>query len=119
MPALFLEVASGAPVNCGTECTIVQNATTLTLSRADQPGTTPPDVGVVVLNLDGSESTITQSNGGEYAATAKWDGGKLVVTRDMTYSSVAQTLSVEDGKLKVVTRFSAADAPVTLTYVKT
>jgi hypothetical protein len=55
-----VSIASGAPVNCGTECTIVQNANTLTLSRADQAGTTPPDVGVVVLNLDGSESASAQ-----------------------------------------------------------
>ncbi len=113
-----VSIASGAPVNCGTECTIVQNARTLTISRADQPGSTPPDVGMVVLNLDGSESTITQSDGGEFAAHAKPDGGTLVVTRDMTYSFVTQTLSLEDGKLKVVTRFSRADAPTTLTYVK-
>jgi hypothetical protein len=113
-----VSIASGAPVNCGTECTIVQNATTLTITRPDQPGTTPPDIGVVVLNLDGSESTITQSNGGEYPAKAKWDGSNLMVTRDTAYSSVTQTLSIEDGKLTVLTAFSAADAPVTLTYVK-
>jgi hypothetical protein len=114
----MVSIASGAPVNCGTECTIVQNAKMLTLSRVDQPGTTPPDVGVVVLNLDGSDSTISQSNGAEYTANAKSDGAMLIVTRDRTRPSVTQTLSMVDGRLKVVTKFSAADAPVTLTYVR-
>jgi hypothetical protein len=41
-----------------------------------------------------------------------------MVTRETAYSSVTQTLSIEDGNLTVVTTFSAADAPVTLTYVK-
>jgi beta-lactamase regulating signal transducer with metallopeptidase domain len=113
-----VSIASGAPVNCGTECTIVHTARALTITRPDQPGTTPPDIGVVVLNLDGSESTITQSNGGEYAANAKWDGDKLAVTRETAFSSVTQILSIEDGKLTVVTSFNAADSPVTLTYVK-
>jgi hypothetical protein len=113
-----VSIASGAPVNCGTECKIVQNAKTLTISRVDQPGMTPPDVGVVVLNLDGRESTVTQSNGGEYAANARSDGDMVVVTRDMTHSSVTQTLSIEEGKLTVLTRFSLGDAPATLTYVK-
>jgi beta-lactamase regulating signal transducer with metallopeptidase domain len=111
--------ASGAPVNCGTGCTIVQNAKTLTISRADQPGTRPPDIGVVVLNVDGSASTFTQSNGSEFAASARLDGDTLVVTRNTSArASVTQTLSIEDARLKVVTRFSLADAPVTMTYVK-
>jgi hypothetical protein len=64
-------IASGAPINCGTECTMAQDDKTLTISRADQPGTTPPDVGVVMLNLDGSESTITQSDGSTYPHTRR------------------------------------------------
>jgi beta-lactamase regulating signal transducer with metallopeptidase domain len=114
-------IASGAPVNCGVECTIVQNDKTLTISRVDQPGTVAPDIGVVVLNLDGSESTITQSNGSDFSAKAKSEAGTLVVTRDWTDSSVTQTLvtqtlSIENARLKVVTTFSRADAPVTMTY---
>ncbi len=106
---------SGAPVNCGPECTIVQNANTLTISR---PGEPRYDIGVVVLNLDGSDSTITQPGGGQYTVNAKWDGDKLVVTRHMGYDTVTQTLSVEDGTLTVVNTFSVGDAPVTMTYVK-
>jgi beta-lactamase regulating signal transducer with metallopeptidase domain len=111
--------ASGAPVNCGTECTIVQNAKTLTISRVDQSGSWVPDIGVVVLNLDGSESTFTQSNGSQFAASARSDGDTLVVTRNTSArASVTQTLSIDKGKLTVVTKFSLGDAPVTLTYVK-
>jgi hypothetical protein len=110
---------SGAPVNCRTECTIVQDAKALTISRpANQQGVKPPDV---VLNLDGRESTITQSLNprAEYTANAKWDGGKLVVTRSMGALIVTQNMSLEDGKLTVVSTFSIDDfAPVKLTYVK-
>jgi hypothetical protein len=114
-----VSIASGAPVNCGIGCTIVQDARTLTISRSVEPVAPPPDIGVVVLNLDGSESTITQSNGGQFAANAKFDGAMLLVTRDIAFSySVTQTLSIEDDKLKIVTTFSAADAPMTMTYVK-
>jgi hypothetical protein len=111
-------LASGAPVNCGTECTMTQTDKTLTISRVDPPGVWRPDIGVVVLNLDGSESVITHPSGSRYAAKAKVEGGTLVVTRDAADASVTQSLSIEDGKLKVVTRFAAADGPVTLTYVK-
>jgi len=111
-------IHSGAPVNCGTACTIVQDASTLTLSRTDQPGTTPPDNGPVVLNLDGSESTITQVEGSTFPATAKWEGEKLVVTRGGPYSGVTQVLSMVNGQLTVVTRFTSSDAPVTMKYVR-
>ena len=71
------------------------------------------------LKLDGGESTITQANGSEFSAHAKWDGNTVTVTRDTSpYASVTQTLSIENGKLTVVTMFSLADAATTLTYVK-
>ena len=114
-----VSIVSGATVNCGTECTISQDAKVLTISRpANDQGVKPPDV---VLNLDGRESTIIQSSPpGEFKADAKWDGGKLMVTRSIVGSlSVTQTMSVEDGKLTVVSLFSNEGAvPLTLTYTK-
>ncbi len=90
-----------AGINCGPECTITQNDKTLTLTRpANQPGA--PDTGLVVLNLDGSDSTVTPSKGSPFVVHAKWDGGKLVVTHEMTYFTIRQTLSVADGKLTIV-----------------
>jgi len=124
-----VSIASGAPVNCGLECTIEQNAQTLTIARTvETQGAAPPDIGTVVLNLDGRESTITQYNLAEYKATAGWEGDNLVVTRSIVDGalSVTQTMSREDDKLAVVVTFTgtttAGDhlvaAPVTQTYVR-
>jgi len=128
-PGRLVSIASGAPVNCGLECTIEQNAQTLTIARTvETQGAVPPDIGTVVLNLDGRESTITQYNLAEYKATAGWEGDNLVVTRSIVDGalSVTQTMSREDDKLAVVVTFTgtttAGDhlvaAPVTQTYVR-
>lgn len=117
----MISISSGAPVNCGTTCTIVQEGSTMTLTRPDQPGVTPPDAGTVVLHTDGNESSIKQSatSDAQFKATAKWQGDKLVVTRDVIGSlSVTQTLSIVGGKLHVVTQFSKQDSPVTMIYEK-
>jgi beta-lactamase regulating signal transducer with metallopeptidase domain len=111
--------ASGAPVNCGPECTITQNAGTFTIMR---PGEPRYDNGVVVLNLDGSDSTLTTPRGSQYVFHAHREADKVVVTYDPGYGNgqlgVTQVLSIEGGKLKVVTSFHALDAAVTLTYAK-
>ncbi len=110
--------SSGAPVNCGPECTISQSAGTLTISRLGTPdAVTRYDNGLVVLNLDGSDSKVFQESGSHYVVHAKWNGRNLVVTYDFAYYTITQVLSVEDGKLKVVTSFGSY-APVTMTYVK-
>jgi hypothetical protein len=115
----MISITSGAALNCGTTCTIVQNGSTLTLTRPDQPGQTPPDSGTVVLNTDGSDSTIALRSGGEFKATARWEGDTLVVTRQVSASnSVTQTVSIENGRLEVVSQFTLQDAPVTMTYEK-
>jgi len=111
--------ASGAPVNCGPECTIRQDTKTLTISRLGTPdAVTNYDNGAVVLNLDGGDSTVTQAGGSHYVVHANWVGDKLVVTYHATYFTVTQVLSVENNSLKVVTDFGVGDAPVTFTYVK-
>jgi hypothetical protein len=110
---------SGAAVNCGTECTIVQTAKTLTISGLPSGrGGKLPDV---VLNLDGTTSTITQSINppATYAATAAWDGGKLVVSRTLGRMKITQTISLEVGKLVVFSTFDVEGSdPVRLTYTK-
>ena len=112
--------ASGAPVNCGPECTLVQDAKTLTISRLGTPNAvTIYDTGEVVLNVDGSDSPVNQSSRTQYVVHANWEGDKLVVTYHTPWHfTVTQVLSVEDGRLKVVTDFGVGYSPVTLTYVK-
>ncbi|HKT81369.1 MAG TPA: hypothetical protein VJP86_14185, partial [Vicinamibacterales bacterium] len=119
---LTVQFVSGGAVNCGPECTISQNAMTLTIVRPAVKDHTPPDVGTVVLNLDGSDSTITQRRDppDTYTAKAKWDGDRLVVTREMGPLTVTQMLSLDQGKLKVTSTFVGTEMPpVTMTYTKT
>lgn len=102
---------SGAAFNCGLECTIVQNAGALTISRPVNPkGVKPSDV---VIRLDGRDSH-------EYKAIVKWDAEKLVVTRTIAGSlAVTQTLTRAENKMTVVSSFSVpGDVPVTLTYAR-
>jgi beta-lactamase regulating signal transducer with metallopeptidase domain len=117
---------SGAPVNCGPECTITQDTKTLTISRlGTQDAMTHDDNGVVELNLDGSDSAVTQVNGTTYVVHANWDGDRLVITHQFACfdspCTITQTLSVRNGKLKVVYSFHhLVDSPThtTLTYEK-
>ena len=65
---------------CGQECTIAQDATTLTVTRTTQAGETK-----AVYKLDGSESKNQQQGRGgatEVVSKAKWDGNKLSISTD-------------------------------------
>ena len=115
----------GGAFACGGECTIVQDAKTLTIKRtAGQGGQAPADV---VLTLVG-ESKLMQPGrqGGEptpYTVNAKWDGAKWVVTRNVEMGenkfTTTQTISIEGGKLTIVTTSSRDGAtPQTITYSK-
>jgi len=116
----------GGAFNCGMECTIVQDAKTLTIKRpAGAQGAAPADV---VLMLDGSDSKIMMPGrqGGEptaMVAKAKVEGNKIVVTRSVDMQGTAvtstQTISLEGGKLTIVTNSGREGAtPQTRTYTK-
>ena len=116
----------GGVFNCGQECTIVQDAKTLTIKRpAGAQGAAPADV---VLMLDGSDSKIMMPGrqGGEPTAAvakAKVEGNKIVVTRTLDMQGTAvtatQTISLEAGKLTIVTNSGREGAtPQTRTYSK-
>jgi len=116
----------GGVFNCGQECTIVQDAKTLTIKRpAGAQGAAPADV---VLMLDGSDSKIMMPGrqGGEPTAAvakAKVEGSKIVVTRTLDMQGTAvtatQTISLEAGKLTIVTNSGREGAtPQTRTYSK-
>jgi hypothetical protein len=120
-------VGFGGPLafNCGAECTIVQNAKTLTIRRAaGQSGQAPADV---VINFTG-ETKLTQASafGGpatDYTVTAKWDGARWVVTRVNVVQgasiTITNTISIEDGKLTIVTTSTREGAtPTRVTYSK-
>jgi hypothetical protein len=115
----------GGAFTCGAECTIVQDAKTVTIKRpAGQNGQAPADI---VLNLTGTTKLMAPGRGGAeptpYEVNAKMDGGKWVLTRTMdmqgTSMTITQTVSVEGGKLTVVTNSGREGAtPTTATYSK-
>jgi hypothetical protein len=113
----------GGAFNCGMTCTITVTGNVMKVERVQGENT-------VVLNftLDGSDSknSLPGRQGGaptEIVSKAKWDGNKLVIatTRDMGGNSVTstQTLSIEAGKLTIVTTSTMEGAtPQTITYTK-
>ena len=116
----------GGAFACGAECTITQDAKTLTIKRPApaQGGNAPADV---VLNLTGVTKLEQPGRGGNpptpYEVNAKWDGAKWVATRAVTMGdqsfTVTQTVSIEAGKLTVVTNTGREGAtPTTATYTK-
>ena len=115
----------GGVFNCGMTCTIVQDAKMLTVKRTSAREGAPAPADLVFM-LDGTDSKITMGGRGgatEVVAKAKWDANKLVIsaTRDMggTMITSTQTLSIEGGKLTIVTNSGRESAtPVTATYTK-
>jgi hypothetical protein len=102
---------------CGAECTITQDATTLTLTR-----TTPAGETKAVYKLDGSDSkNMQQGRGGatEVVSKAAWDGDKVTIstTRDFGGNSVTTkaSLSVAGGELTIVTEGQSPNGPTTTT----
>jgi hypothetical protein len=101
----------GGAFSCGQECTITQDATTLTISTTNQQGTTTTRK----IMLDGTDSKIEMPGRGGAAGTtetakAMWDGTKLVVSmtrtmnmggNEMTITS-KQTISLDASGMLVV-----------------
>ena len=88
---------------CGQECTVMQDATSLTVTRTTQAGEVK-----AVYKLDGSESKNMQTGRGgqtEVVSKAMWDGNKVSIstTRDFGGNSVTTktVLSVTGGELTV------------------
>jgi len=110
----------------GQEATIVQDATSLTITR-----TTPVGSFTNTYKLDGSESKNTLNMNGtaiEQVSKAKWDGGKLLVNTTMNFNGnpieVSMVMSLDTtGSLVVETTrpdFQGGSTPVTtkVTYKK-
>jgi hypothetical protein len=100
---------------CGQECTIAQDATTLTVTRTTQAGEQK-----AVYKLDGSESkNMQQGRGGqtEIVSKAMWDGGKLNIStqqpgRDGGPGATQKvTVSMNAGMMEVETAVEGGGAP--------
>lgn len=118
--------AQGGMGGLGTDATITQDATTLTITRTTQMGTVTSN-----YKLDGSESKNTlnfQGNSIDQLSTAKWDDGKLRVNTKMDFGgnpvefNMVLSLDPSGNLIADVTRpdFQGGGGPVTtkLTYKK-
>ena len=110
----------GAGFACGMECTIAQDATSLTVTRTTQAGELK-----TVFKLDGSESknTITMGeNKMDAVSKATWEGSKLVISTSMDMGGNAMTskatLSLDATGNMVVEREGGRGAQPTQTYKK-
>lgn len=110
----------------GQDATIVQDATSLTITR-----TTPAGTFTSTYTLDGSESKNTMNMGGNainQVSKAKWDGGKLLVNTTMNFNgnpvetSMVMSLDAAGNLVVETTRpdFQGGGAPITTkaTYKK-
>jgi hypothetical protein len=126
VPDATASAGAGRAGGLGPEATIVQDATSLTITRFTQMGEFKS-----VYRLDGSESRNVldfQGNSIDQLSTTKWDGGKLIVNTKMEFSGnlveVSMTMALDaSGNLIVEnTRpdFQGGGAPVTTkaTYKK-
>lgn len=102
---------------CGQECTIAQDATTLTITR-----TTPNGEVKAAYKLDGSESkNMVAGRGGqqEVVSKAMWEANKVTIstTRDFGGNTVTtkQSISMEGGGLTVATEGQGPNGPTTTT----
>ena len=104
----------------GTEATITQDASTLTITRTTQMGTFTSN-----YKLDGSESRnvlTIQGNSIDQLSTTKWDAGKLLVNTKMDFggnvveTKMVMALDPASGNLLVETTrpdFQGGGAPIT------
>jgi len=110
----------GGGFACGAACEIAVTGNNMKITR-DQGGTAV----TTTLDMNGTATNKVNMGGNdvEIKTVGKWDGNKLVfsTTRDVQGTSVTstQTLSIEGGKLTVVTNSGREGAtPTTATYTK-
>jgi len=97
---------------CGQECTIAQDATSLTVTRTTQAGEQK-----ATYKLDGSESKNPGRGGADVVSKAMWDGAKLTITTQQPGRDggpgVTQKVSVamNAGMMEVETATEGGGAP--------
>ncbi|HEX5110590.1 MAG TPA: hypothetical protein VFV95_19195 [Vicinamibacterales bacterium] len=102
---------------CGQECTITQDATTLTVTRTTQAGEQK-----AVYKLDGSESKNPGRGGAEVVSKAMWEGNKVSISTQQPGRdggpgvTVNMKVGVTGGQMEVET--DAGRGPQKQTYKK-
>ena len=113
----------GGGFNCGMACAITVTGNVMKVERTQGEQTVTS-----TFTLDGSDSKNTAPGRGgapgvDVVSKAKWDGNKVVITTTRDFNGTAvtstQTLSIEAGKLTIVTTSTMEGAtPQTATYTK-
>jgi hypothetical protein len=100
----------GGRMGGGGPMTVKQTATELSVERQGRNGAV-----TTVYKLDGSETDVQM---GQMTAkvSAKWDGGKLVITTKTDQGEQTQTWSLDGGKLKIDR--TGGRGPSSTTYTK-
>jgi hypothetical protein len=111
-----VHTSGGAPFNCGAECVLVVDATSLTVrdaTLADYPGKdtsrpTPP----VTIRLDNQKADIvdTFSPSRTIPVQARWNGDII----EMAGTRTAQRIALEQGQLVVTTTRTTSSAQYVL-----
>ena len=118
-------VFSGAPFNCGRECTIVHKGQTLRIDRA-YLASDPTPAPAVTLQLNGRPRSVVDSFSPwrEIPATAQRIGDRLKIssstsTTSMGEYTITQFVFIEATQLVVVTSVNIDDfPPMTFRYKK-
>lgn len=116
---------SGAPFNCGRECTIVHKRETLEIDRA-YLASSPTPAPSVTLQLDGRRRSVVDSFSPtrEIPATAQRIGDRLKITSSTMTSlmgeyAITQFVFIEATQLVVVTSVNIdGSPPMTFRYKK-
>jgi len=100
-------IVSGAPLNCGVQCTIAQTAESLTVSRSPSPSG----------ERAREESVFLDGRSMANQMTATSEGAVLRLTQAFANIAVTQTLAREGNKLIMITTVAQSPtAPYKLTY---
>ncbi len=111
----------GGAFNCGMACEITQDGAAIKITR--QQGDQTVTASFPTKGGEAKNQMAGRGGATEVVSSTKWDGAKYVVTttRDMGGTNVTstQTISIEGGKLTIVTTSSREGAaPQTATYTK-
>jgi len=112
-------VSDGWAFNCGRQCRIVQQGSTLTIEDARFDGATAPSPTVTIV-VDGQPHMVvdTITLGDTIQTVGRWEGDRLSITSMLLGKPMSQTISLEQGQLVVETLFTTSDGKLTFRYTK-
>lgn len=114
-------VMVGSAFNCGRECRIVHNGSTLTVENAQLEAGYTASSPTVTMVVDGRTHSVADSVtlGNTIEAVCRWEGGRLSITSTLLGKPITQVISLEQDHLVVVKSYiTDPSAKLTLRYTK-